>query len=55
MTYRHLSGEHTIGVYPLLQDDTCWFLAVDFDEESWREDACAFAQSCRELGVPVAL
>lgn len=53
--YRHLSGEHTIGVYPLLQDDTCWFLAVDFDEESWREDACAFAQSCRELGVPVAL
>lgn len=53
--YRHLAGDHCIGVYPLLPDDTCHFLAVDFDEAEWREDARAFAQSCRELGVPVAL
>lgn len=26
----HLSGKITIGVYPLLVDETCWFLAVDF-------------------------
>ncbi len=53
--YDHLAGEHTIGVYPLLEDDTCHFLAIDFDEAEWREDARAFVQSCSELGVPVAL
>ena len=53
--YKHLAGEIVIGVYPLLPDDSCYFLAVDFDEADWREDVTAFAQSCRELGVPVAL
>jgi superfamily II DNA or RNA helicase len=53
--YDHLAGHHTAGVYPLLLDDTCHFLAVDFDDEGWREDVQAFAHSCRELDVPVAL
>jgi superfamily II DNA or RNA helicase len=53
--YGHLAGEHTVGVYPLLEDDTCHFLAVDFDEAEWRDDAVAFSRSCRDLGVPVAL
>ncbi len=53
--YDHLKGEHTIGVYPLLEDDTCYFLAADFDEVEWRDDANAFMQSCEELGVPAAL
>lgn len=53
--YDHLAGKHTVGVYPLLTDDTCYFLAVDFDEAEWREDVQAFAQSCLELSVPVAL
>lgn len=53
--YDHLAGKHTVGVYPLLSDDTCHFLAVDFDEVEWKEDALAFAQSCQELGIPVAL
>ena len=53
--YHHLAGDHTVGVYPLLADDTCYFLAVDFDEDEWRDDARAFVQSCEELGVPVAL
>lgn len=55
IVYDHLAGHHTVGVYPLLSDDTCHFLAVDFDEADWREDAQAFVQSCRELDVPVAL
>jgi len=29
----HLLGKQTIGVYPLLLDETCWFLAVDFDKK----------------------
>lgn len=53
--FKHLVGDHTIGAYALLSDDTCHFLAVDFDEADWKEDALAFRESCRELGVPVAL
>jgi len=53
--YSHLAGEKTIGVYPLLPDDTCHFLAVDVDKDEWREDAQAFARLCHELDIPVAL
>jgi superfamily II DNA or RNA helicase len=51
----HLQGRHVVGVYPLLHDDTCWFLAVDFDERSWLEDVEAFAITSRELELPVAV
>ncbi|WP_353889423.1 DNA primase small subunit domain-containing protein [uncultured Paraburkholderia sp.] len=53
--YAHLAGDYTVGLYPLMPDGTCNLLAVDFDEEGWREDASAFCQSCRELEVPVSL
>ncbi len=53
--YEHLAGKRTVGVYPLLIDDTCYFLAADFDEAEWKEDALAFVQTCNELAVPVAL
>jgi hypothetical protein len=53
--YDHLAGKQTVGVYPLLEDDSCYFLAVDFDEADWQQDAQAFMQSCNELGVPAAL
>ena len=53
--YDHLLGKHTVGVYPLLEDDTCTFLAVDFDEAEWHDDARAFVRSCEALGVPAAL
>ena len=51
----HLLGKQTIGVYPLLADDTCWFVAVDFDKKKWEADACAFLKMCRETGVPASL
>jgi superfamily II DNA or RNA helicase len=53
--YGHLAGEHTIGLYPLLGDDRCHLLAVDFDKQDWRDDARAFLRSCQELAVPAAL
>lgn len=53
--YHHLTGTHTAGMYPLLEDDSCYFLAVDFDEAEWQKDASAFMRSCDELGVPAAL
>ncbi|MGC9969684.1 MAG: DEAD/DEAH box helicase family protein [Bryobacteraceae bacterium] len=51
----HLTGEITVGVYPLLLDETCWFLAADFDKKTWQEDAAAFLASCRDWDVPAAL
>jgi hypothetical protein len=56
----HLSGRHSdgkpfvAGVYPLLQDETCFFLAVDFDKGGWREDAAAFVETSRRLDLPAA-
>ena len=43
----HLTGRKTIGVYPLMCDETCWFLAADFDKTGWQEDARAFLGVCR--------
>lgn len=40
--YDHLAGRHTVGVYPLLSDDSCHFLAVDFDDADWRADDVTF-------------
>jgi len=51
----HLQGRHTIGVYPLLKDETCWFLAADFDKESWLEDVAAFVDTCHNLGITAAV
>ena len=35
----HLLGNETVGVYPLLPDETCWFLAADFDKKTWQDDS----------------
>ena len=51
----HLRGRHTLGVYPMLADSTCQFLAADFDKETWQTDARAFLAACRSKGVPAAL
>jgi hypothetical protein len=51
----HLRGHASIGVYPLLTDDTCWFLACDLDGSTWQLDALALLGTCDELGVPTAL
>ncbi len=41
----HLKGQHVMGVYPMLADETCWFLAVDFDKSTWMQDVRAFLDS----------
>lgn len=51
----HLSGKQTLGVYPLLRDESCWFLAIDFDKKSWQKDTTAFLKTCHDLHVPAAL
>ncbi|MFY8049158.1 MAG: TOTE conflict system archaeo-eukaryotic primase domain-containing protein [Erythrobacter sp.] len=57
---KHLRGgdgqrAFVAGVYPMLPDETCWFLAADFDKESWAADAAAMVETCKAKGVPAAL
>ena len=57
----HLSGQDAagspfvMGIYPLLQDDTCFFLAADFDKSNWRDDVRAVVETCSQLDLPIAL
>lgn len=57
----HLCGhdeearEFVMGVYPMLRDETCFFLAADFDKATWQEDAAAFLETCRQMNVQAAL
>jgi superfamily II DNA or RNA helicase len=51
----HLRGDQVMGVYPLLTDETCWFLAADFDDKTWQEDAAAFTETCKLKGIEMAL
>lgn len=52
---RSNAGDYVAGVYPLLADESCRFLAADFDKASWAEDALAMMETCRLRGVPAAL
>ena len=47
----HLRGNSVVGVYPMLQDETCHFLAVDFDEADWQSDISVFRNVCLERSV----
>lgn len=51
----HLTGKIVVGIYPMLPDETCWFLAIDFDGSEWKKDVTAVRQSCIDLSVPVAI
>ena len=53
--FNHLAGKHTIGVYPLLEDETCWFLAVDFDKKEWQPDIAAFYETCKTYHIPAVI
>ena len=50
---KHLKGEITIGIYPLLPGDLCNFLAIDFDKKTYEKDVSAFWSICDELDIPV--
>lgn len=57
----HLSGrddagrDFVLGIYPLMRDDTCFFLAVDLDKAAWQDDARALLETCRRMNLPAAL
>jgi len=49
------NGAGIVGVYPLLPDETCLFLAIDFDEEKWEDDIKIFRSVCYTYNIPVAI
>ncbi len=51
----HLRGKSVIGIYPMLPDETCHFLVIDFDDEGWVKDVSAIRDVCREFEIPVAV
>jgi hypothetical protein len=57
----HLCGQDdngrdfVMGVYPMLLDETCFFLAVDFDKATWLDDAAAFLETCHQMNLPAVL
>lgn len=52
---QHLRGEVHIGLYPLSDDDTCWWVAADFDKDAAMLDALAYMKAARAYQVPAAL
>jgi superfamily II DNA or RNA helicase len=47
--------DFVVGIYPLLIDETCSFLAADFDKATWQDDARAYMETCLTLGVCAAM
>lgn len=55
--YKHLqgkslSGTDVIGIYPLTEDECCYFLAMDFDGNSWEDDIVAVRAVCKKHEIP---
>ena len=53
--YAHLTGKKIIGLYPLLSNECCYLLAVDFDKDGWKEAISALSKACKEVDVPHAV
>lgn len=61
IVYWHLQGydnkgnDFVMGIYPMLLDETCYFLAADFDKTTWESDAVSFLKICHQKGLPAVL
>lgn len=54
--HNHLTGKETIGIYPLLTDNTSWFIVADFDEavsgkRSWMDECRMFLKACTSVNM----
>ncbi len=55
--FNHLTGKETIGVYPLLKDNSSWFIVADFDQnlagnKSWMDECRIFIEACGRYELP---
>ena len=51
----HLTGKAVIGTYAIREDDSCVFLAADFDGTGWKEDIAAYCEAAQDLGIEVVV
>lgn len=49
---KHLIGAYFIGIYPLLEDNTSYFIAIDLDGKNWESDCKSFIEQLSLLGIP---
>jgi len=52
---QHLRGNIVVGIYPMYPDETCSFLAIDFDDEGWEQDITVLRDSCKDFAIPIAI
>ena len=58
--YEHLSGKDgfgrdVVGLYPILPNDTCYFLAIDFDDGDWQDNVSEVWSICTGWNIPCAV
>ena len=58
--YAHLSGKDgygrdVVGLYPILPDDTCYFLAIDFDDGDWQDNVSEVRNICTRWNIHCAV
>ena len=51
----HLRGNIIAGIYPMQLDETCYFLAIDFDDDGWEKDISLLRNVCKEFDIPFAV
>ncbi|MEK7173990.1 MAG: hypothetical protein AAB710_02810 [Patescibacteria group bacterium] len=52
---KHLLGQHVVGIYPILPENTSYFIAADFDCENWLKDSKSYLHACKETGLSAYL
>lgn len=52
---KHLRGNEVLGLFPMLKDETCYFLAIDFDDDGWQKDVKVIREICEEKSIPFAV
>jgi len=52
---QHLLGQRIVGVYPILTDNTSYFIAADFDGATWKKDVGKLLNAYAEFGLTAYL
>jgi len=52
---KHLLGQIIAEIYPMLEDNTTYFLAVDFDKSGWEKESQSFVKICQQYKIPAYL
>lgn len=48
-------GHDAIGLYVMLPGNVCRFMAMDFDEKTWKQDALSVSDIARNAGFQIAI